>query len=167
MQISFVLLNIFQRCLQPALVCKQEFPCSLHLCTGITARNISPGSCYYNYNEVKMILAKEVLLWDLNINHGGRYGPSGIISRSNEPGCVGLQWCHLSKGRSSLVKGRALGSLLQQPAFICHSWEGCCPPTQGANSPRGTSREERQLLNHPLRSTTECRLFPTIGIYRC
>lgn len=97
LQVPFVLLNIFQRSLQPAVVCKQEFPCSPHLRAGIRTRNINPGSCFYNYSEVTIILSREVLLWDLNINHCGYYGPSRIISRSSEPGWVGLQWCCLSK----------------------------------------------------------------------
>lgn len=147
--------------------CEYEIPCSPHLHSGIRARNISPGSCCCNYSEVMVTVAREVLLWDPNISHCGHYGPSRVISRSDEPGCVCLQLCLPSRWRSSLVKGRAHGGRLQQLAFICHSWEGCCPPAQGANSPRGTSREERQSLNGPLRSNTEHRRFPKIGIYWC
>lgn len=88
LQVPFVLLNIFQRSLQPALVCKQEFPCSPHLHTGTRARRNSPGSCSDSYSEVKIILPREVLLWDLNINHCGYYGLSRILSRSGEPACL-------------------------------------------------------------------------------
>lgn len=97
--------------------------------------------------------------------HCGHYCARRRTSGSDEPRRVCVQRHILGKWRTSLLKGRGHGTRLQQLALSYHTWNGCCTSTQGANSPRNTSREDRHLLHHPLRWTTECRLFPIIGIY--